>query len=514
MKEKKKYGFVLIVLFITLCSFTISGISAVFSYLNTGADRASILNLELKNSRVYLPKTTWTSIENPGREMEEETLKKIQKDYLKAWHVKNIALKENSAYGVQDYYTDSAQVHLLNAIKYNKKNKIHVETTTLRHHLKLNFYSADGQLVVFTDENVEKYTQLYKNKKKLTETNDIASYKVLMLLEDGFWRVRHMVKEIPVAKEKQAKENTYATTKNDSILLHGKKFVMKGINYYPQKSPWDMFGEKFDTIAINNDFKMLSKVGLNTIRIFIQYTDFGKAEVLKEKLEKLEKTIQLANKNHLKVVITLFDFYGDYSIKDWTLTHRHAEKIVSTFKNDTTIIAWDIKNEPDLDFESRGKERVLKWLEYMMKEIRKYDENHLITIGWSNFKAANYLKEAVDIVSFHHFNNNIEKDFNALKKKVLNKPILLEEFGVPSYKSIWNLFLGASKKNQATYHKHVQSFLTENNVSHLSWTLYDFKKIPSSVAGKLPWKRNKQKYFGFIDAKGNKKPSFSYINSN
>ncbi len=513
MNEKRKYGLVLIVLFITLCSFAISGISAVFSYLNTGADRTSILNLDVESSEVYLPKTIWTSLENPGRKMEEQTLKEIQKDYLKSWHIKNIAYKENSAYGIKDYYTDSAQVNLLNAIKYNKKNKIHVETTTLSHHLKLNFYSADGQLVVFTDENVEKYTQLFKNKKKVVETDQTASYKVLMLLEDGFWRIRHLVKSTPINEEKKVNLDTYATTKNDSILLNGKKFIIKGINYYPQKTPWDMFGKKYDTIAINNDFKLISKIGLNTIRVFIQYADFGKAEIIEEKLEKLEKTIELAQRNNLKVVVTLFDFYGDYTIKDWTLTHRHAEKIVSTFKDDTTIIAWDIKNEPDLDFESRGEDRVLKWLTYMIKEIKKFDKNHLVTIGWSNFNAAKNLKEAVDIVSFHHFNDNLENDFNTLKNEALNKPILLEEFGIPSYKSIWNLFLGSSKKSQATYHKKMQSFLSKNNVSHLSWTLYDFKKIPASVAGKLPWKRNKQKHFGFIDVKGNKKPSFEYINT-
>ncbi len=512
--EKKRYSIFLIFFFIVLCTVTVYGISAVLSFLNTGAERASILHLAVKSSQVYLPKTTWLSFDNPGREMEEQTAQEITKDYLNSWHIKNVAYKDNSTFGIQDYYTDSAQVNLIKSIGYNAEKKLKLLTTTLSHHLKLNFYSADGQFVVFTDNNVEKYTRVVKDKDVVTEVNELNSYKVMMLLEDGFWRIRHLVQSPSIPQKKSKILRPYATTKNDSILINGKKFTIRGINYYPQESAWDMFGKKFDSLTIHNDFKLISNAGLNTIRIFVQYKDFGEADVLKEKLEKLKTTLQLAKQNNLKVIVTLFDFYGDYSVSNWTLTHRHAEQIVSAFKNNTSIIAWDIKNEPDLDFKNRGKKNVLAWLEYMIKEIKKYDKNHLITIGWSNSVAAKHLHKQVDYVSFHHFNENLKNDFADLKKEIPNKPLVLEEFGVPSYRSIWNAFSGYSKKSQATYHQQIQSFLNEQNVSRLSWTLYDFKKIPSSVAGSLPWKKNKQKHFGFIDSNGNKKPSFDFINSN
>lgn len=35
----------------------------------------------------------------------------------------------------------------------------------------------------------------------------------------------------------------------------------------------------------------------------------------------------------LKVIVTLFDFYGDYSVLDWTLNQRHAETIVAALKS-------------------------------------------------------------------------------------------------------------------------------------------------------------------------------------
>ncbi|SNR16498.1 cellulase family glycosylhydrolase [Tenacibaculum jejuense] len=510
MTTKKRHKTLLVFLFVSLCSICLYGISIIFNFLNTGADRASILHLSVESNDVYLPKVTWSSIDNPGRPMEEQTLKEIQKDYLNAWHIKNIAYRENNPYGIKDYYTDSVQKKLINTINYNKLNKVQVETTTLQHEPKLNFYSADGQLVTFTDENVVEYQRIHKDGKFLFETELASTYKIMMLLEDGFWRIRHFVKQRNPAKKIEKETSKYATTRNDSIFLNNIPYKIKGINYYPQDTPWDMFGNKFDTDIIEKDFKLIRSLKLNTIRIFIQYEDFGKANIKLEKIKKLKETIRIAKNNDLKVIVTLFDFYGDYSVQDWTLTHRHAEAIVTAFKNNETIIAWDIKNEPDLDFKNRGEKNVLKWLEYIAKEIKKHDKNHLITIGWSNFEAAKKLTNIVDFVSFHHFNDNFENDFSSLKKAT-KKPILVEEFGVPSYKSIWNLFTGDSKKSQATYHKKMQEHFRKYNVSHMAWTLYDFSKIPTAVAGKLPWKRNKQKHFGFIDKNGKQKPSYKFI---
>lgn len=509
---KNIYRGLLIISFVGLNLLILFGVTSVLAFLNTGADRASILNTPPESVDVYLPKTTWTSLQNPGRPIEKQTLAKVQKDYLNAWHIKNTAYKSNKTYGISDYYTDSARVNLYNTIDYNLANNITVESTTISHQPKLEFYSADGQLIVFTDENVEEYQRLYKNDTLTFENTHKATYKVLMLLEDGFWRIRHMVKQPPTLLEKPIQASPFAFVKGKTIYVDNKPFTIKGINYYPQASPWDMFGDNFSSTIINNDFALIKNAGLNTIRIFIQYEDFGKADVKPEKLEKLKQTLELAEKNKLKVIVTLFDFYGDYSVQDWTLTHRHAEKIVSSFKDYSAILAWDIKNEPDLDFKNRGKNNVLKWLEYTTKQIKKFDPNHLITIGWSNTKAAENLTSLVDFVSYHYYLSNFEKDVATLSVNVPNKPLVLQEFGLSSYNGFWNLF-GANEEDQAQYHKKMQAIFAEKNIAYISWTLYDFDKIPTSVVGSLPWRKNKQKQFGFIDKNGNKKPSFLYISS-
>jgi hypothetical protein len=488
------------------------GTSTVLEYLNSGAERTSMLHLEKETVNTYLPKVIWAELNNVGRKMEPNTLKTIEKHYLFSWYIKNKSLQNNKKEGIEDFYTQNARLNLFNVIDYNLKNKISIESTTLKHHPQLEFYSEDGQQVVFTDKNVIEYQNVFKDKKLVTEIQDTASYKVLMLLEDGFWRVRHNQK---MRQEEYVidhnKGNPEFKVVGNKIKYNNTDFTIKGINYYPKNSAWDTFGDKFNKDTIDKDFAIIKQAKLNSIRIFIQYDDFGKADIKEEKLKKLKTLLDLADSKNLKVIVTLFDFYSDYKLESWTLTQRHAEKIVTTFKNHKAIIAWDIKNEPNLDFENRDKQNVLKWLQQIITVIKENDPNHLVTIGWSNSLEATHLFEQVDFVSYHFYNaiTALEKE-NSILEKATKKPIVIQEFGLPSYKGIWK-WNGNNEEDQAKYHKKMQALFKKNGLAFMSWTLYDFPVVPNQVAGRWPWQKLRQKKFGFINESGSKKPSFEFI---
>lgn len=502
---KTIYRILLIVSFFAINILIVSGISAVLSYLNTGADKSSMLHLEMPMDKVYAPKVTWGNTDNPGRPMEEPSLKEIERDYLNAWHVRNIAYKKNDRYGVADFYTDSARARIYELIDLNIKSDNWSKATTLEHFIDLDFYSEDGTLVVFTDSEVEKYQEMYQGESLVIKQKDTASYQVMMLLEDGFWRIRHLnqIERVGIVKTE---------SKRDIGSLLNEVNNLKGINYYPQKTPWDTFGKNFNDSIINNDFAIINKMGLNTIRIFVQYEDFGKADVKVEKLDRLKKTLDLALENKLKVMVTLFDFYGDYDVSNWSLTQRHAETIVTTLKDHPALLGWDIKNEPDLDFDSRGQQAVLNWLAEMSTKIKKWDPQHLVTIGWSSPEAAIHLANEVDYVSYHYYRGPEEflSAHNQLKTTISNKPLVLQEYGYSSYDGFWNLYLGSDEK-QVDYYTTMQQQLAEAQVPFIFWTLYDFEKVPTAVAGSLPWRTRKQHHFGCIDLDGNRKEVFELL---
>ncbi|WP_299060874.1 glycoside hydrolase family 2 TIM barrel-domain containing protein [uncultured Polaribacter sp.] len=492
-------GFLMLT-YVLIISILLFLISSVYSFLNTGADRSKMLHTEVKKVDQYLPKVTWTLDGNEGRKISQQKINAVENDYLDAWYVKHIAYKTNTKAGIEDYFTESARENIYSILKYNKLNKITTEGTTLAHHLDIEFFSEDGQLIVLKDTDAVAYKKVFKDNQLILETTEKATYRYVLLLEDGFWRIRHMVKE--------ASENYKTEFKKATIAYAG----IKGINYYPQATPWNMYGEAFDINIIENDFKIIKNAGLNSIRIFVPYEDFGKANVKIDKLEKLEQVLDSAEKEGLKVVVTLFDFYGNYDVLDWTLNHRHAEIVVDKFKNHNAILAWDVKNEPNLDFNSRGKENVTAWLDFMIYLIKSIDKKHPVTIGWSNTKSATILKDKVDIVSFHYYEdvNNFESEYATLKENIKDKPIILQEFGLSSYGGFWRPF-ASSEEEQANYYKKIQKVLTKNSIPFMSWTLYDFDDVPKEVLGKLPWRTNPQKKYGFINSDGIKKPSFEFI---
>ena len=509
--SKNLYRAILIISFLAANALIIFGISSIWSYLNTGADRSTMLHTETKSRQMYLPEITWDTTAYEGRPMEAQSLKEIERDYLNSWYVRNLALKNNEDYGIDDYYTDSARVNIYRILDDNKARKINFNSTTTVHHPKLQFYSADGQLVVFNDRNVIEYSEIIDNEEVLDRVVDTSSYRVMMLLEDGFWRIRHMQKVEKEYEPKLTKRESEWDVKQNQVFYQDKKYEIRGINYYPQKTPWDMFGDEFDVAIIESDFKIINESGLNTIRIFIPYEDFGAANVQEEKLVKLKKVLDAAEDKNLKVLVTLFDFYGDYSVLNWTLTHEHLRKIVSRFKDHGAILGWDIKNEPDLDFENRGKELVLNWLKNTITQLKNIAPNQLITIGWAKPESAILLEEEVDLVSFHYY-KDIE-DFDAtysILKMEINKPMILGEFGMSSYNGLWNPF-GNDEQDQAAYHKKMQAIFVEKELAFLSWTLYDFKEVSSSVVGKLPWRKARQRNFGFIAIDGSPKPAFKHI---
>ncbi|MGK0429187.1 MAG: hypothetical protein ACJARX_000848, partial [Psychroserpens sp.] len=118
-RNKNIVRVILIASYIVIIVLIVSGIGALFGYLNTGADRSAMLHTELKKIEQYTPKVVWTPLTNEGRPMDEQSLNTLENNYLDAWYVKHIAYKTNTTAGIKDYYTDSARLNLYDMIALN-----------------------------------------------------------------------------------------------------------------------------------------------------------------------------------------------------------------------------------------------------------------------------------------------------------------------------------------------------------------------------------------------------------
>lgn len=156
-------------------------------------------------------------------------------------------------------------------------------------------------------------------------------------------------------------------------------------------------------------------------------------------------------------------FYSNEKAKKWF--SNHIKKVINRensiskipYKNDPTIMAWQLANEPE---GCNNVEHYRKWIHETAKFIKSLDSNHLVSIGsegntpsplnGTNFEI-DHQSKYIDYCTFHLWVQNwgwfdpykaketypeaLEKATNYIDEHVkiaqkLNKPIVLEEFGI------------------------------------------------------------------------------------
>ena len=493
------------VIVVVVIAMVFAGLAKTFAYFKTGADNGEIYVINTNILKDHHPKIMWQQDQIvDGRIVNDYMRSELEKAYIEAWYVANMSFANKDDGHLEDYFAGKALEWI--KAEVNDSSEYTVHQTELNHNLQLNHFTLDNQLAAFSDQGVRVVRRVMGDSGELIyEEENTFDYQVVMTLDDGRWRIRHLVKKI---KQKSIQNNLLA---RDTRML-AKLEMMKGVNYYPVSTPWFDFWENYSADTTMQDLSLATSLGFNTVRIFLQYSVFGEEKVREEMLEKLESFLDIAKEKKVKVIVTLFDFPRSYDLINYTSTDRHLESILTKFKDHKAILAWDIKNEPDLDFKNYGEQVVNDWLAFVIARAREYDPNHLITIGWSDAKDAYHLSDKVDFVSFHYYKRaeDLSSTIKALKSKCPEKKLVLGEFGQTSLKSALTMY-NKSEEKQLAYYEEVFKTLKEENVSYVCWALYDFKDAPTEVFGLKPWIKGPQKHFGLVRNDGSHKPVASLI---
>ncbi|CAG8818789.1 40443_t:CDS:1 [Gigaspora margarita] len=161
-------------------------------------------------------------------------------------------------------------------------------------------------------------------------------------------------------------------------------------------------------------------------------------------------------------------FYTDSSIKDTCQKYylNHVKTVINrknsvngiVYKNDTTILAWELANEPQAAYVQNAHEVVFHWFDETAKFIKSLDENHLVTTGTEGKHGKDWFitmhkSDYIDFTSAHvwvenwgyyksndpspenyqraaNFMLGFLQDTSDWSINILKKPILLGEFGM------------------------------------------------------------------------------------
>ncbi|MBX3010739.1 MAG: cellulase family glycosylhydrolase [Caldilineaceae bacterium] len=518
-RQRLALELLLLGLFLSLFLIAVLGVGRLLAYFGRGANPATILQLiptapvDLQERVIWLPDAPSAAT---GRLLEPHVREQIAGAYLYGWAQWGIAYELQQPYGLTTYFAPPALNAVAAAVTSTVAAGWQVRQSNLQHTLALAFYSADGSIVAFTDHNAHLVQQLLRQDGTFVDVQESTHvYDVVMRLEDGAWRIRDLVRRGDgpplAAAAPRTPSADFVQVQAGQLTLAGEPFVVAGINYYPQASPWTKFWPNYKTTTTLADLALIRQLGLNTIRIFISYADFGADDIQGTEIAKLTHFLDQAHAQGLKVIVTLFDHHTDHHVRTWAGDDRHLAGLIPAFADHPAILAWDIKNEPNRDYGANTQALVDAWLRHIARTVRRYDPNHLITIGWSQPEAATALLDVVDFVSFHYFEElaDYTPRLEQLMAAAGDKPVLLQEFVMSTWNSFWPH--GHTEAEQAHYYAALlRQHRAHPTAGYMVWTLHDFDEVPLAEFN-TPWQRATQANMGLFRRDGTLKPAASII---
>lgn len=238
------------------------------------------------------------------------------------------------------------------------------------------------------------------------------------------------------------------TMKNGQIMAGNKPFEVRGINYLrpttddPVRCPRIQFGADgncpWDLAAIQADLDRLQDLGINTIRLFLNFYAFGGGSLtapgydIDPVLEHLDTFINEANQRGIYVMPVLLAKYPQdrFTPENYaTALELHVRPVVQHLAGRPGILAWDLFNEPDIgspvdircwdwdngDFPlclDLANERK-RFIQAIHVEVKRIDPERLTTVGLAFAKnyfepaeADLHLAAVVDFYSFHYYDND------------------------------------------------------------------------------------------------------------
>ncbi len=289
------------------------------------------------------------------------------------------------------------------------------------------------------------------------------------------------------------------TIRSGKLYAGSRVFELRGINYTHQTGanmalcgmlqfgadgncPWDMS-------VIESDFVHMQALGVNSIRVFLNYYVFGGAREsqpnydLEPALAHFEEFVRAANRHGIYVMPVLMAKYPQDTFGaayyERTLA-LHVRPVVSRLSGMSGILAWDIFNEPDIgspinircwDWDNGDEpaclpmaEERMRFLQVVHDEVKRLAPKQLVTtsmaFGKSYFEPQQAFMRMADVVDFysvHYYDDaphnsgryaqhwyygkglpadleQLMRELNALK---LGKPIVISELGFPTGPDDW-----------------------------------------------------------------------------
>ncbi|MDY7541911.1 MULTISPECIES: hypothetical protein [unclassified Cryobacterium] len=361
------------------------------------------------------------------RVLEPATRMMIAASYIRAWAAIGHFQSTGERPAVNDTFSGSARRAVLELPRTGPS-----ATWDLRHSLELEFYALDGATVAFHDggANIARTVGTGLNETVLLGHE---SYDVVMVLEDGFWRIHQLRRSAgsdTVTLTTDAAGATVITgaptttplTIPESLATEYRPAgwapvvpVVAKATATPTPTPGAtptaapaVTPVPAPTVlapaTLGADFARLRALGFDTIRVPLPYTQLGGAKPTDDAITGLITLLEQADRHGLRVELVLFDGFPDLTPANWLAADAHLTAIATAVRGQPALALWDLADRPEQrSTGSPSPAEIRAFLLHTGATLRELDPGTPQTISWATSTAASDPSMAglVDAVSLH-----------------------------------------------------------------------------------------------------------------
>ena len=175
------------------------------------------------------------------------------------------------------------------------------------------------------------------------------------------------------------------TTANEYESFHASEMTalreLRLISYFPAHSSWQYMWEDFRAGVVDQDMARIADLHANGVRIIISTVAFGFPRPHPRDLSELRDVIQTAQRNGLRVQLTLFDGFDSWQAIQGS--HDWVQALLAPYAGDGEIAFIELRNEINLS--NAGE---MTWGRNLLSYTEKLADGVPVTVSVSNGGAA------------------------------------------------------------------------------------------------------------------------------
>lgn len=296
------------------------------------------------------------------------------------------------------------------------------------------------------------------------------------------------------ARTEEVKKDSVTTSSQWSTAKanewYAKQGIVIGSNYVPYNAinQLEMFqAATFDTATIDKEMGMAEALGMNTMRVFLH--DLLWKEDAAGFKQRLDTFLAICAKHNIKPMVVFFDSVWDPNPKlgtqkeptpgvhnsgwvqspgaviltdstQWGELERYVTDIVTQFKDDDRILAWDMVNEPDNEvtqYEATPDKAALgfKLARKSFQWARNANASQPITSApwkgdWSSDDKlddmSRWLFANSDIITFHNYSDSTDFRKRVEQLQRYDRPLICSEYLARSVGSKFETIIPIAKR--------------------------------------------------------------------